>query len=208
MSQRMTRSRKRQIDEENFEKFGIVVDEFGCIADDFGTNSLKTVKKHDDEDPWDANYVVEVKRQKRDESPESNPVYFRKVLTTATVHRQDLAPLAQTEEEEEEEKIELELLENGETSDQKQEIEENDDTASDTTDKVAEDLKVLLEETKEDEIVPNGHVSPSHDMEKVISDTEIAKNTSKLEVVQKTPRMDFDKIDLLSSEVILECVDA
>lgn len=238
MSQRMTRSRKRKIEEENFESLGIVVDEFGCIAEDYCPKSAKPVnsKKNDDEEAWDTNYVVEVKRQRRDESPDSNPVYFRKILTSATVHRSDLIKsptphktALQTPTDEE--KIEMELLDTGceaiQVSTQELlELEENDDTASDTTDKVAEDLKVLLEETKEAYLsgvsptdLSNGYLSPTLDEgnpEKQIIQTTIETTPlsspikTKLEIlpVARKPVMDFDKIDILSSELMLDCVDA
>lgn len=243
MSQRMTRSRKRKIEEENFENFGIVVDEFGCIAEDYCPKSLKpaTNKKNEDEEAWDSNYVVEIKRQRRDESPESNPVYYRKILTSATVHRSDLnkcttPPRTTVITPTDEEKIEMELLDTGcepneakpvEVSTQELlEIEENDDTASDTTDKVAEDLKVLLEETKESSVpgasptdFSNGISSetfhegtPAEQIIKTSIETNVVSSPIKLKLetlsVVPKPQIDFDKIDIVSSELILECVDA
>lgn len=244
----MTRSRKRQI-EENFESIGVVVDEFGYdISHELGTSkSVKSTKnkRNEDEEPWDCNYVVEVKRRKRDESPESNPVYFRKVLTTAQVHR-NMSPTPQPNTDEE--KIEMELLESGETIEPKSvtptvahqellDVEENDDTASDTTDQVVEDLKVLLEATKEDtpaNVVPNEpnkDVPASTDLingfsvlpfRETTPEAQIivtppievpvsvpVKSTAALNITPVVPEspIDFDKIDVLSSESILECVD-
>lgn len=95
MSERMTRSRKRQLDW----TYGITVynNNSGSTNDDFVTKHVKSSKNKKNEDAeqndksWDSNNIIlEEKRQERDVSPEPNPIYYRKILTTATVHQSNV----------------------------------------------------------------------------------------------------------------------
>lgn len=220
MCQRLTRSRKRQL-EENLENFGIAVDDYGFSIDDFDnkTGVVSKVNKNESEQSWDCNLVLEVKKMKRDVSPETSPTYFRKVITTVQVHQAEHPPTPPPLISEEE-KIELELLEQDENVEpntpQEPYDDENDDAASDSTDKVAEDLKVLLEQTEEPDVM-----SPIPFVTTVVDRTTPEKQNNETVVNIDEPTtiktvenpvstkiyVDYDKIDLLSSEALLESVN-
>uniref|UniRef100_A0A336L4Y7 CSON004421 protein n=1 Tax=Culicoides sonorensis TaxID=179676 RepID=A0A336L4Y7_CULSO len=169
MSQRLTRSRKRQI-EENIENFGIAVDDYGCTIDDFSTNKspikTKNRKNENDEDGWEYSKVMEVKRLKRDDSPDTSPIYFRKIMTVASVHPEKVKeepvvdqPTLMLKEENTESILLEESKENLEPTIKNDPDLDNDDDvesiASDNTDKVAEDLMDLLEKTKDEAVLPH-----------------------------------------------------